>query len=51
MRNAPLILYVPWGKNRGDRFFLDWEVVKDVLQAERKKETPRGNGARRKRKT
>jgi hypothetical protein len=59
MRDMPLVLNVPWGKNRGAHYFRNCLLSKEKYQAPQKKEEPapqkkeepRGNGARRKRKT
>lgn len=51
MRDMPLVLFVPWGKNRGAHYFRNCLQPKKAPRAAQKKEEPRGNGARREMKT
>ena len=51
MRDMPLVLHVPWGKVQGRYYVKDLLIAKKDSRAGQKKEEPRGNGARRKRKT
>ena len=51
MREKPLVLNVAWGKNRRGSAPLDTPRGDKIPLDPQKKEEPRGNGARRKRKT
>ena len=51
MREKPLVLNVAWGKGRTELMDI-WQIRKNQSALyPQKKEKPRGNGARRKRKT
>jgi hypothetical protein len=47
----PLVLNVPWGKKRKEYELSSFIPLDKVIPRAEKKEEPRGNGARRKRKT
>lgn len=46
MRDIPVQLFVPRGKNRGAHYFRDCLLRKKSAPAQQRKEKPRGNGAR-----
>jgi hypothetical protein len=50
MGSKPLKLKAPCGKKTGTHYFRDFWEPEGCSQSEIKKETPRGNGALRKRK-